>query len=466
MVVSPSVAQVAQTINKGAAYLEPHKVMNIHSGAVCWICLEGGADDAGKPIVRDCACRGSDAGFAHVSCIIKYAEQKSVQVQAEPDFLVNFDMPWKDCSICKQEYQNDLALHLAEAFVSFAERTYDYPGSYLTDKMKIMKALMNSVRLGIKLPIRKMMGMADRAIYEHGMEGWVHMDPSTPEFQDYRIVSSFKAFGYVCLGEKYQLDTNKENESIEIGYYDKARDIFNSVGMELQSTHMSETIRNAMAKYKGGLTHERLVEFTNKQYHFALRHYGEKAEQTIEIGLSFAQNLLSANRSIKAERLATKFAGTSLKIFGQQHQLGQLSDQLLRVCKRRFVHKALSPNADNASPTVQYLALRYENDGEVCIIYGPTAHPRFAPEEIEINEKQTCGIASALVIPTIGCPVICHGLINASHLNGKLGDVRSISFGKGGSGEVRLGVYFEDKSLKSAAVKPENLRVAFVLPTV
>ena len=51
--------------------------MNVHSGAVCWICLDGGVDDMGKPIVRDCACRGSDAGFAHASCIIKYAKQKS-----------------------------------------------------------------------------------------------------------------------------------------------------------------------------------------------------------------------------------------------------------------------------------------------------------------------------------------------------------------------------------------------------
>ena len=80
-------------------------------------------------------------------------------------------------------------------------------------------------------------------------------------------------------------------------------------------------------------------------------------------------------------------------------------------------------------------------------------------------EGQICGIPSVAVIPAMGCPVICHGLMNASHLNGKLGEVRSASNGKGGGGELRLGVYFEDKSLKSAAVKPENLRIAFVLPS-
>ena len=73
--------------------------MNNHSGAACWICLEGGADDAGKPIVRDCACRGSDAGFAHASCIVKYAEQNSAQ--AIQDVLDKFVMPWRFCPICK-----------------------------------------------------------------------------------------------------------------------------------------------------------------------------------------------------------------------------------------------------------------------------------------------------------------------------------------------------------------------------
>ena len=111
--------------------------MNIHSGAVCWICLEGGADDKGKPIVRDCACRGSDAGFAHTSCIIKYAEQKSLQA-TDP---INFAMPWETCPICKKGYQDDLAMVLAKAFVSFAERIYDYPGNDIIDKMKVMDAL-------------------------------------------------------------------------------------------------------------------------------------------------------------------------------------------------------------------------------------------------------------------------------------------------------------------------------------
>jgi hypothetical protein len=67
------------------------------------------------------------------------------------------------------------------------------------------------------------------------------------------------------------------------------------------------------------------------------------------------------------------------------------------------------------------------------------------------------------VIPTKGCPVICHGLVSASHLNGELGVVRNIKENVNG---IRLAVHFDqiNLGLRSALVKPENLRIAFELP--
>jgi hypothetical protein len=60
--------------------------------------------------------------------------------------------------------------------------------------------------------------------------------------------------------------------------------------------------------------------------------------------------------------------------------------------------------------------------------------------------------------------VICHGLVTASHLNGKLGVVRNVK--PVGTG-FRMVVYFEKKKgVKSALVKPENLRIAFELPNI
>ena len=69
---------------------------------------------------------------------------------------------------------------------------------------------------------------------------------------------------------------------------------------------------------------------------------------------------------------------------------------------------------------------------------------------------------SDLILPQVGCPVICHGLVSASHLNGKLGEVRN---GRETNTGLRLGVCFEKNCWTSALVKPKNLRIAFELPS-
>jgi hypothetical protein len=51
--------------------------------AVCYLCLDGGLDEAGQTLRRDCACRGTDAGFVHLSCLTGYAESKSKQARDE-----------------------------------------------------------------------------------------------------------------------------------------------------------------------------------------------------------------------------------------------------------------------------------------------------------------------------------------------------------------------------------------------
>ena len=55
-------------------------------------------------------------------------------------------------------------------------------------------------------------------------------------------------------------------------------------------------------------------------------------------------------------------------------------------------------------------------------------------------------VASDLLLPILGCPVICYGLVSASHLNGKLGEGRAIHNARNG---IRLAVHFENKSLEA-----------------
>jgi hypothetical protein len=104
----------------------------------------------------------------------------------------------------------------------------------------------------------------------------------------------------------------------------------------------------------------------------------------------------------------------------------------------------------------EFQALRYENNGEICVVTGPITNPR------NVDDERIHHIENHCIIPDKGCPVICHGLVSSSHLNGELGEVRNVKRDVTG---IRLAVHFEKKGVRSALVKPANLRIAFELPS-
>lgn len=70
---------------------------------LCWVCAEGSSRTRSRQLVRGCACRGSDAGFAHLSCLIEAATQRHDGVF------------WRTCPICQQHFTGDVRLGLARA---------------------------------------------------------------------------------------------------------------------------------------------------------------------------------------------------------------------------------------------------------------------------------------------------------------------------------------------------------------
>ena len=68
-----------------------------------------------------------------------------------------------------------------------------------------------------------------------------------------------------------------------------------------------------------------------------------------------------------------------------------------------------------------FQALWYENDGEICVVTGSIKQPR------QEDDERTFHVANNLVIFAKGCPLICHGLVSASHLNGELYEVRALN---------------------------------------
>ena len=296
--------------------------------------------------------------------------------------------------------------------------------------------------------IHKLLAMVVQAKEEHSMGGWALMTPTSDEFQMYTyICATFEAFGYHNLAQLCTLDKSEASLETEIGYYTRARVLYNLAGDKARSKHMTDNIDRIRAESGGD--EGRNLKVLKSMYQSRLESAGQNAEETILLGYNYAISLKRAYHTIKAERLLTKLEAISLRVYGEDHKCTRKTAPVLEKIKRRLV---LLANTDFRGT---FQALGYENGGEICVVAGP----------IDDDEGRIFPVTSATMYPRVGCPVICHGLINAPHLNGKLGEIRSFAEDSS-SGDVRFGVHFEEKGLKSAAVKNRNLQIVFELPTV
>jgi hypothetical protein len=251
-------------------------------------------------------------------------------------------------------------------------------------------------------------------------------------------------------------DTSEEGFKAMMTHYKKASVICKLVDMKDMANNLDIMISGQLA-YKYDVNDEdafstvtsSMMQKQKNNHEQSLTTFGMNSEGTIQSGLSYAFLLWIKNRLIEAERLAIKVAPASRQVLGPHHKITIEADEMLVKCKERFVTVLLENK--------QFQALRYENDGEICVVKGPVTEPR------NLEDERVYCIANNLVIPNKGCAVICHGLISAPYLNGELGEVTK--FKRDESGRIlRMGVHFEKKGMKSALVKPENLLIAFELP--
>ena len=201
--------------------------------AACYFCLGEEADEEGKPLVRDCSCRGDSAGFAHLSCLAQYAEQKS-KAAGDGDFDA-FSTPWVICNNCKQPFQNQLSVDLVSAFVEFAQATYDNRGSRKWDKLRVMESLRLNimildntvdkelVKVERTMLVNNMLSMIDQTKKDLKMSRWIHMPKDSEEYQYYGLLcGNYEAFAHDNLG--ITAYTN-EGAEIAIAHFKKARAI-------------------------------------------------------------------------------------------------------------------------------------------------------------------------------------------------------------------------------------------------
>jgi hypothetical protein len=426
---------------------------------VCYFCLGEEADE-GKPLVRDCSCRGS-AGFSHFTCLTKYIEQKCKQA----DYMEEFVEPWTICNNCKQPFQNQLSIDLASSFVSFAEAAYD-PDSSKWDKLKVVGALRTKIIAlkgtdptdkNITITITSLLSLVDQMKKDLKMSRWIHMPRDSEEYKYYTHLSrDYEAFAYASLGcASLIVDSSEEGIMIAITHWKKARAIFTLVGLENDTKDMDDKIAfatNLLSVHDEDMLSaatSSILQRSRNTYEIHLNEDGINSDRTIQSALQYVRVLRLERHCIDADRLITKVATICRRVHGLEHNVTIEAEELLQKCKERYV--IVLPNCKH------FQALRYENDGEYCVVQGPIREPRKTAKE------KIYHVTNNLIIPDRGFPVICHGLVSAAHLNGEVGVVKFTE--NDGTGILRAVVHFEKKSLKSASIKPENLRIAFDLPS-
>lgn len=450
--------------------------MSSHDGASCWICLDDGPDELGKPIVRDCSCRGS-MGYCHLSCIIKFAEEKSKAIVDEAARRGgNINRQWENCPNCKQIYQNELRYDLSTAYVLYSERenkSHDGTGkfAYYNSRHRVMMALMSKVttiesmlnqgnytenqcsrmRAEGGACANKVLSIVESVmkVYKrHQMSKWVHMPKSSTEYQIYYCVRGSHEQGALSnLGIFAANEGTEEGRKSSIRYHEKAKAIAILLGKEQDVQSMEKNILSTRGMYDDGSAQ---LEHLRGFYQNRLQLFGESSCQTLQCGLNLVGGLGRAYNHIEAQRLVAKLVSISRQVHGLEHRVTREANDLLEAIQLRLVGSICKPE------DVLHV-LHYDEDEMCYTVLGPIKCPRNREDE------RVMKIPVELVVPKLGCPVVCRGLQKAS-LNGKMGDVRSMSRDDKSQLGIRLAVHFEDQSLKPALVKLENLRVVRDLP--
>jgi hypothetical protein len=280
--------------------------------AVCYLCLDGGLDDAGQPLRRDCACRGTDAGFVHLSCLTNYAETKSKQAL----YMNEFINPWRECPGCHQYYQNELSINIATNFVSFVQSQYPKDIERQVEALYVKLGALDNM-LDTLQSVQKreadvvatvLLSLIDRIKSE-----------SPPLHMRY---SQFQAFAYNIHGCYIALDEGTEESARRaVVHYEKCLKVCEAIGDADGFAAAKGNIAFAKSKYEGGNNNEEVLKASKELYEMRVAEYGEEHELTIDAGVQFATVLQNANRWGEAMELLMKLLATSKQVLGPHHNI-------------------------------------------------------------------------------------------------------------------------------------------------
>ena len=279
--------------------------------SVCYLCLDGDSDDDGQPLRRDCACRGTDAGFVHLACLTKYAEIKSTQASG----MEEFRDPWRECPSCHQIYQNELAVDIATEFVPFVRRQYPDDTERLVEALHVKLRALDSMLVRLQPRQKREFGVTANVLLS--LIGRMKGDVSLlPRRYSHMEAYAHNAHGCIALDEG-----TEESARRAVAHFENDLKVSKAIGDDESIATAKANIAYAKSMNEGDSNIEKVLKASQELYEMRVAKYGEGNEYTITGGKIHARRLQDANREEEARELLTKLLAKSKQVLGSHHNI-------------------------------------------------------------------------------------------------------------------------------------------------
>jgi hypothetical protein len=203
-----------------------------------------------------------------------------------------------------------VTLDLSSAFILFVEEAYNFPGNGKWDTLKVISALRHKIKLlaTIKMEcemlIKKLLSMVDQTKKDLKMSGWLHMPPTSDEYQYYKLLcGDYEADGYESLGMISCFDQTEASDKRPIKNYQKGRVIYNLLGLEDRAKLTDiriAALKDRLARCDGvgvdvAVNASTLLKGARYNYEYLLKICGSTSEATLRSGLWYVTELVQAH---------------------------------------------------------------------------------------------------------------------------------------------------------------------------
>ena len=283
-------------------------------GTRCYICLGEDNEDE-QPLRRDCSCRGSDAGFVHLACLVEHAASRSKKWNGRD--LVEFSKPWEVCLCCFRFYQNKLAMDISSEFVAFVEK--EFPGDVckqiesLDMKLGVLVTMIGSLRPEEKFETSNVAHKILSLINQLRVA-----KPNLPASYLMREAHAYKSLGQISLQER-----TGTGARLAVTHFEKQLELEHKIGDAEGAADAKFSIALARSKYEGSndSNNELLLKVSQDVYKLYSAELGAEDAATINAGGNYAISLNNAKRGIEAEVLLKNLVAVSRRVHGPHHRI-------------------------------------------------------------------------------------------------------------------------------------------------